>query len=389
MKKSFKDKAKEFYGWLQADPAVLLPKIKKLKGDKRDDAGHGSTYYIVSMVTRAFLLVLFAIAFIGILTALFGQQNSALAVVLFCMLMSIRFVDFGYKASHSLLALFLILLVLLISPSLMQAVNPFLGLVINFVSIMIILLATTDRPEMGNAGLYMFGYAFLTGSPFYTFATDGRAIFNAAEFWQRVGMSVAGFVILGLIIILKHRKKNRDRSLLDVIKSYDIHSDKSQWQLQIALCMSLLFFVDMILHYQLHIDVIRFMWVGFACSAMVTAWPPNIKTKFADRASGIVIGSLLYAGVVSIMPASWNWLLGPLSGFCLGLTSSYRTKTIFNCFGGLMMASAIYGVQLSVETRILNNIVGLMVGALFFYAFQFAFTHLRKIIHPVKAKSAN
>lgn len=364
---------RRFYANLQLDPAVLRPKIDNAKDRKTKH------YYVGVLITRDILLVTFAIVFVGTLSMLFGQKNSALAVVLFCMLMSIRFVNFGYKASHSILTLAVVLLVLLISPSVMQAVHPLWGLLINFVSIMIILLTTTDRPEMGNAGLYMFGYAFLTGNSYITL-TDGGVQFNTFEFRQRALMTLVGFVILSTVLIMKHRKKNRDRSLLDVLKAFDIHSDKAQWQLQIAICMSLLFCLDMILHYEFNIDIIRFMWVGFACSSMVTAWPPEINAKFKDRAVGVIIGSILYAGVAYLIPDSMLWLLGPASGLMLGLTGNYRTKTIANCFGGLMMATTIYGVKESVEVRIINNIAGLILGALFFYAFQWLFTHIRRYL---------
>ena len=150
--------------------------------------------------------------------------------------------------------------------------------------------------------------------------------------------------------------------------------------------MSLLFCLDMILHYEFNIDIIRFMWVGFACSSMVTAWPPEINAKFKDRAVGVIIGSILYAGVAYLIPDSMLWLLGPTSGLMLGLTGNYRAKTIANCFGGLMMATTIYGVKESVEVRIINNIAGLILGALFFYAFQWLFTHIRRYLkqHTVR-----
>ncbi|MFZ1539992.1 MAG: hypothetical protein WBO96_06735 [Enterococcus aquimarinus] len=40
---------------------------------------------------------------------MFGQEQSTLAVVLFCMLMSIRFVDFGYRVKQGIIGLGLVL----------------------------------------------------------------------------------------------------------------------------------------------------------------------------------------------------------------------------------------------------------------------------------------
>lgn len=43
------------------------------------------------------------------ISAVFGQEQSTLAVVLFCMLMSIRFVDFGYRVKQGIIGLGLVL----------------------------------------------------------------------------------------------------------------------------------------------------------------------------------------------------------------------------------------------------------------------------------------
>ena len=43
------------------------------------------------------------------ISAMFGQEQSTLAVVLFCMLMSIRFVDFGYRVKQGIIGLGLVL----------------------------------------------------------------------------------------------------------------------------------------------------------------------------------------------------------------------------------------------------------------------------------------
>lgn len=50
------------------------------------------------------------------ISAVFGQEQSTLAVVLFCMLMSIRFVDFGYRVRQGIIGLGVVLLLLLFSP---------------------------------------------------------------------------------------------------------------------------------------------------------------------------------------------------------------------------------------------------------------------------------
>ena len=45
-------------------------------------------------------------------------------------------------------------------------------------------------------------------------------------------------------------------------------------------------------------------------------------------------------------------------GLCLGLCTSYKSKTIFNCVGAIMAASMIFGLETSLYLRILLNMLG-------------------------------
>ena len=336
-----------FYQALQMDPSGLKKGIREAQ-DKKE-----KRYFIKALVVRDILLVMFAIVFISFSSEVFGSQNSAMAVVIFCMMLSIRFVDFGYKISHSLVSLGICFLILLISPIAMQLVAPPLGLIINFISLFAVVLLTCEKPEMGNGGLYLFGYIFLSGS-----------MVTPEVFVQRIYLTIFGYLVCAAILFLKHRHKNPQTTLLHVISRYDIHSQKGQWQLQIALALSLLFFAGS------YLGLNRFMWVGFACSSLLSSYPVNLHERMRDRAVGAIVGSLLFGLIYSLTPPSLSFLFGPVSGLCLGFCSNYRYKTIFNCFGALLMASSIYGVHDAVLLRIFNNLVGLLFGCVFFYIFQ-------------------
>ena len=90
---------REFYNALQMDPSVLKRRIAACgtKGEK--------AFYWAAMAVRSELIVAFAILFISLLSGLFGADNTPLAVVLFCMLLGIRFVDFDYCIAGSMAAL--------------------------------------------------------------------------------------------------------------------------------------------------------------------------------------------------------------------------------------------------------------------------------------------
>ena len=98
-----------FYQSLQLDPFILKQKYEKQLLKRK-------VYVYLFIVLRSLFIVLFAICFIIFITTLFESTHKPYAVVLFCMLMSIRFVDFGYKISHSIISLAIVMLSLLTAP---------------------------------------------------------------------------------------------------------------------------------------------------------------------------------------------------------------------------------------------------------------------------------
>ncbi len=120
--------------------------------------------YICSLFLRSLFIVLFAICFIIFITTLFESTHKPYAVVLFCMLMSIRFVDFGYKIFHSIISLAIVMLSLLTAPYVQLIKWSGMGVLIHFILLSSILLATASDPKMGNASLYGFSYLFIVYS---------------------------------------------------------------------------------------------------------------------------------------------------------------------------------------------------------------------------------
>ena len=149
----------KFYDALQMDPAVLKRQITAC--DTRREKG----YYWTAMAVRSVLIVAFAIVFISLLSALFGADNTPMAVALFCMMLGIRFVHFEYCIGDSLLTLAAVLAILVLAPGAAAVVPPLLLIPLHFAAFFSLLYMTSQRPEMGNGGLYSFAYIYLTGNP--------------------------------------------------------------------------------------------------------------------------------------------------------------------------------------------------------------------------------
>lgn len=338
-----------FYDLLQLDPAGLKQKIRSAKTRKERIWLYGVTFI------RSLLIVAFAMLLIAPATTVFGVENSAMAVAIFCVLLSVRFVDFGYCIRDSLCSLAVVFLFLLIAPTIAAQLPPLGALPIHFAALLLILVMTSRHPEMGNAGLYGFAYVFLVGNP-----VTGDLLL------KRGMLTILGYFVCSAIFYTKHRQKHRDIRFFQVIKEFRFSCEKSRWQVRMALGVSVVLMLGSLFHIE------RYMWTGFACSSLLATYAPvtEIKKRLLDRVLGVVAGSLLFLLVYQITPKALHGFLGILGGLCLGFCAKYRFKTVLNCFGALLTATSLYSIQGAVALRILNNILGVLFGYLFFFFFQ-------------------
>ena len=181
----------KFYDALQMDPAVLKREIAAC------DTKREKTYYWVAMAVRSVLIVAFAIVFISLLSGVFGADNTPMAVALFCMMLGIRFVNFQYCIGDSLVTLAAVLAILVLVPSAAVLLPSVLLIPLHFIAFFALLYMTTQRPEMGNGGLYSCAYIYLTGNPVLGEALIRRGL-----------MALAGYLICGAILFAKHRNQH-------------------------------------------------------------------------------------------------------------------------------------------------------------------------------------
>lgn len=339
----------KFYDALQMDPAILKRKIAAC-GTKEEKA-----YYWTAMALRSVLIVAFAIVFISALSGVFGSDNTPLAVALFCMMLGIRFVNFEYCVKDSLLTLAAVLAILVLAPW-AAAVLPALCLIpLHFAAFFALLYMTTQRPEMGNGGLYSFAYIYLTGNP-----VVGEALF------RRGLMALVGYGICGAILIAKHRHQHKETRFHHVVKGFDLTGQVHLWQLRMALGVSLVLTAGQVF------GVERFMWMGFACASLLSEYPysGSTFTRFWQRIVGAIAGSCAFFVLYQLTPDGFHSLMGPLGGLCLGFCTDYRYKTAMNCFGALMLGAGIYGLHGAVLLRIADTVLGVTFGLVFAAVFH-------------------
>ena len=316
---------RKFYDALQLDPSILKRRIAACETKKEKN------FYRAAMAVRSALIVAFAILFISLLSGLFGADNTPMAVALFCMLLGIRFVNFEYCAGDSLAGL------ALVAP-------------LHFAAFFALLFLTSQRPEMGNGGIYSFAYIYLTGNPVAGEALARRGL-----------MALAGWLLCGAILLAKHRGRHADTRFHHLVRRFRLSRPECLWRLRMALGVSLVLAAGQVF------GVERFMWMGFACGSLQSEYPlpGSAAVRFWQRIAGAAAGCAAFALLYLALPAGLRLLLGPLGGFCMGFCTDYRYKTAMNCFGALMIGAGLYGLSGAVALRLADTVLSAAFGLCF------------------------
>ena len=287
----------KFYDTLQLDPSIIKQKIS-VSVTKRE-----KLYYWNAMFLRSVLIVTFAIVFISLLSGMFGADNTPMAVAVFCILLGIRFVNFEYCVGDSLVALAAAMLILVLAPSIVVVIPPILLIPFHFISFFALLFMTTQRPEMGNGGLYSFAYIYLTGNPVMGDALIRRGL-----------LALTGYLLCGAILFLKHRNYHKSIRFHHVVQKFDVSKLVHLWQLRMALGVSLVLTMGQVFHIE------RFMWMGFACASLLSEYPysGSVIVRFRQRIVGAVVGCCGFYLLYLVTPEAFHSLMGPFGGLCLG-----------------------------------------------------------------------
>ena len=340
---------KNFYNALQMDPSILKRKIAA------SDTRQEKAYYWTAIAVRSVLIVAFAIVFISLLSGVFGADNTPMAVALFCMMLGIRFVNFEYCIGDSLITLAAVLAILVFVPCIAAVLPPVFLIPLHFAAFLAVLCMTTQRPEMGNGGLYSCAYIYLTGNP-----ATGEALI------RRGLLALVGYLLCGAILFAKHREQHKTTRFHQTVQKAELSDPIFLWQLRMALGVSLALTAGQAF------GVERFMWMGFACASLLSEYPYSSNTlpRFRQRIVGAVAGSLAFFLFYLAAPEALHPLMGPLGGLCLGFCTDYRCKTAMNCFGALMLGTGIYGLTGAVILRIADTLLGVTLGLVFAMIFH-------------------
>lgn len=326
------------YQLMQLNPAALNAKRRSSEGAER-------RRYTTALLLRDVAILGFAILYISLFNLIFGDINSSVAVSSFCMLLGIRFVDYGYHIGDGVFAIAIVMGLLFAGSVVLPLLPAAWAFAFNFAAILLLLRLTTTNPAYGNGGLYTFGYIFITGNP-----VSGHDLISRAA-----ALAVV-FVILSLVLIHNHHEKVSFMRLHHVLYQFSFKDATTQWHLRLALGVATALLAANFFHLG------RPVWMGYAAMSCLQPLSGNLSKRAWTRFIGVATGCLTFALLYRLLPNSAHFLLGPIAGLGLGLTGSYYWASVLNCFGALMIATSLFGVDPASTLRLFENGLGLLVA---------------------------
>lgn len=287
---------------------------------------------------KVFITVAFCFLFVTGFSLIFGPENSIAGVSILLILFLVRQADFGINMKSSILALFLLFVILAAGPKAACLVPPVGAFFIHLICIFLITLLGCHNIIMSNHFTFVLSYLLLSG-----YEVSGRA------FLLRLSALAAGFVMCALIFYRNHRQQHFKRGLRHLLDELDLTSSRTQWQIRISLAASSAMLAASLL------GIPRVMWIGIACMSIMTPLIRDCTYRELRRAPFNIVGGLLFLALYRIMPEGLLPFMGIIGGICVGFSASYSFQTIFNTLGALLIAAELFGPVPAVILRIFAN----------------------------------
>lgn len=332
-----------FYQAMQLGACNLKPLIKESE-DK-----YLKRKYIAALIVKDFLCLLFCMVIVTLFSKAFGEENSIVGVVTVLSLLTFRFSNLDFDVKQSAFTILGIFGICIISPYMATIANPILGSIINFVSIMAIVVLSCHNVVLANQSTFVLSYLLLYG----------YEVNSINGYINRVIGLIIGGIIVSLIFYLKQKNIKFENKILDIMKDVSLKNERTKWQLKITLGICSAILIGELMHLP------RTMWIGFSCMSILQPSQDKFEFRYKKRPPFLVIGCLIFGILYLVLPKELRGYTGIIGGLMVGLSGTYQWQTVFNCFGALTAAVPVLGLVGAIIFRIFNNAFGAVYSKLF------------------------
>lgn len=336
----------------------------------------GSKAYIASLNTRKekiihigiylfkiILYMAFAVAFIGLYSAICGSENSIVGLVVLLFIMMFRFSDLDIKVSHSIVGIFLLFAILAAGPKVANMLPIGAAFLVNLVCILLIMIIGCHNTALFNHASMVLSYLLLLGAD----------VSGHSYYVRLVGLGV-GAVLTVAVFLHTHWGKTYQYSFKDLFLGFNLSTERTRWQLRMSISVSLVLLIASLLGWP------KLAWSGIAAMSVCVPSHKLLAQRMKFRAPANILGSVLFLVIFFILPENTRGYIGYIGGICAGLSATYACQTMSNCISTLSIAASIYGPAQAIFLRVFYNILGSLSTFLLERVLEPAFLWINKRI---------
>lgn len=334
-----------FYGAMQLDAKSLKTLIRNAESKEIKNK------YMAAMILKSILCPLFCMFVVVCFSAFFGTENSIVGVVTVIILLTFRFSNLDFSVGQSAVTIFGVFLILIIGPYIASSMTPILGFIINFISIISILILTCHNVKLCNHSVFVVSYLLL-----YGYKVDNTEILI-----NRIIALIFSGVLVASIFYIRQRKIKFENKFSDIIKDIDFKTERTKWQFKFTFVVTSAVLIGELLH------IPKAMWIGIACMSVFHPDREQLQIRYKDRMKYMVLGSLIYGVIYILMPEEFRGFIGLMGGVMVGFSATYKWQVVCNALGALSTATPILGLGGAIVFRIINNVFGALYSKGFDY----------------------
>ena len=283
---------------------------------------------------------------IGITSALFGSNNTLIWVAIEVSLMMFSKMNIGIEKKQA--PIVIILLFLLIgSSNYLAMINPYLGFIINFISIFIIMYVPSRKIEQKPYMPFILCYIFGQSNP---------AI--GEDFKTRIMSLIVGALLVSIVYYFSHRKtKAKHLNIMQMIKTIDISSNRFIVSLKMAIGVSIAMFIGDVLGFQ------KTMWMAISVMSITQIDFKHTQERFKHRIISTIIGTIVFAFLFKcIIPEHYTVIASLFLSYIYTFIETYNIQIIFVTVNALSSAMILYDSVTAIWLRIILVIIGCIIG---------------------------
>lgn len=294
------------------------------------------------------LLLIFIIFFVTGYSAVFGDANLLMGVMIITGLLMFDKMDIGIhvKQAPFLIVGLFVYIGVAVQLSLM---NPLLGIVVNISSVFIISMLTSKRLAYKAYLPFTLCYIFAQGTPVFS-----------VDYVMRIVGLLAGSILVAVVYYLRHRKNEATDavSVQELIRSLDVTSVEFQYAIKVALGIGIAMLISDVLHLQ------KGMWIAATVFSIMQPDFQQSKIRVKQRIIGTLIGIVGFVFIFVAFPPNISSVIAIALSYMYMFVVEYQIQMIFITINALSASMILFDYTTSIPMRLCFLGIGIGIALL-------------------------